>query len=247
MATLIYNIIWYFIENNKSVHPTPCVTFYFKLQMKTVNLPLHCCKTTILTDKNAPKLQCIFSKLLFLPPNLRTYISVLGTAEAITVLYLLQLFTVTFRKCVSRQDIFCPFGWICFTYLFLTWSLNSVCRADPANPLPWAHMIQEAFIHVCIAEAECTDFHIYTTFESHVHKEALPQTFPSSALEVGREQTQQTSSSWFKIQRFIDSLAVPSISDVAEWRFSSHILCHDPLQWSMWFGTNWISSTLCPE
>lgn len=113
------------------MHPTPCVTFYFKLQMKTVNLPLRCCKTTILTDKNAPKLRCIFSKLLFLPPDLSTYISVLGTAEAITVLYLHQLFTVTFRKCVSRQDIFFPFGLICFTYFSLEVLILSVGQILP--------------------------------------------------------------------------------------------------------------------
>lgn len=81
-----------------------------------------------------------------------------------------------------------------------------------------------------MSEAEYTDFHIYTYFGSPVRNKALPQTFLSAALEVGREQTQQTSSSWLKIRTSIDSLAVPNISDIAEWRFFSLILFHDPLQ-----------------
>lgn len=56
-------------------------------------------------------------------------------------------------------------------------------------------MIQKVFRQVCLAEAECNDFHISATFEPHVHKEDLPQTFLSEVLMVGTEQMEQTCSS----------------------------------------------------
>lgn len=50
-------------------------------------------------------------------------------------------------------------------------------------------------MQVCLAEAERNDFCISATFESHVHKEDLPQTFLSEVLMVGAEQMEQTYSS----------------------------------------------------
>lgn len=97
-------------------------------------------------------------------------------------------------------------------------------------------MIQKVFMQVCLAAAECKDFHISATSESHVRKEVLPQTFLSEALMVDTEQMEQTCSSWLKIQNFADLLMVPNIFAAAEEEFSLHILAHDPLQCTMCFG-----------
>lgn len=99
-------------------------------------------------------------------------------------------------------------------------------------------MIQKVFMQVCLAEAECNDFHISATFESHVRKENLPQTFLSEALMVETEQREQTCGSWLKIQSFTDLVVVSNIFAAAEEKFSLHILGHDPMQCAMCFGTN---------
>lgn len=143
-----------------------------------------------------------------------------------------------FKKCVSRQDIFCPFRLICFTYLFLTRSLNSVCRVDPANPLSTGTYDPKGFHASSLSRSRVQWFPYFCYFESHVHKEDLPQTFLSEALMVRREQMEQTCSSWLKIQSFMDWLVVPNIFAAAEEKFSLHILGHDPMQCAMGFGTN---------
>lgn len=97
-------------------------------------------------------------------------------------------------------------------------------------------MIQKVFMQVCLAEAECNDFHISATFESHVRKEDLPQKFLSEALVMDTEQTGQTCSSWLKIQSFTDLLVMPDIFAAAEKKFALHILGH--VQGAMCFGTN---------
>lgn len=99
-------------------------------------------------------------------------------------------------------------------------------------------MIQKIFMQVCLAEAECNDFHISATFESYVHKEDLPQTFLSESLMVDTEQMEQTCTSWSKIQSFMDLLEVPNTSAAAKEKFSLHILDDDPMQCTMCFGTN---------